>query len=526
MSVADNSDIQAFVEVPTAEGTVRGARRDGVWTFRGIPYAAPPIGPWRFAPPEPPTIRSETMDALEYGHISAQDLDPLPLAIPPTQENFFFPDAIASEDCLSLNVWTTDTDGKAPVLVWIHGGAFMYGSGTGSWTDGTAHAKNSRIVVVSLNYRLGIAGGLYLGDIEPGCANFGLLDQIAALRWIKENIAAFGGDPDNVTIGGQSAGAMSVAALLASPPAKGLFKRAIVESGHLRVTTSIEEATAARNIVLGQFGLEAADPQLLSKLRDLNLLRLLGIGRVNGLAVRTFPLVEDGISIVTNAVEEIADGFANGVDLLIGTNTAEDRLFALTGWTADEGMSLRDDLAGVILDPEKLDNAVALYSEIDEKADVDRRHVFATDHGWGTPCRELALAHSNAGNTVFHYEFEWRSPALGGKVGAAHLVELPFAFGNLSAPGTGALLGDNVAEDAGALAVSSGMATAWGAFVSHGTPNPSPLPEWPAFTDEVRSTMVINVNSRVEVDRNAERLDFWANTNSARPLSTVSDAVD
>jgi len=526
MSVAEDGNIQGYSEVSTTEGPVRGARRDGVWTFRGIPYAAPPVGPWRFAAPEPPSIRSTTLDALQYGPISEQDLDPLPQAIPPTQENFFFPGATTSEDCLSLNVWTTDIDGSSPVLVWIHGGAFMYGSGTGSWTDGTAHSKNSRIVVVSLNYRLGIAGGLFLGDIEPGAANFGLLDQIAALRWIKENIASFGGDPARITIGGQSAGAMSVAALLASPLARGLFQRAIVESGHLAATTSVDEAIVARDIVVRQLGLDPTDPQLLSKLRDVNILRLLAIGRLNGLAVRSFPLVADGVSIVADPLAAIRDGFADGVDLLVGTNTEEDRLFALTGWTADETMTLRDDLARVIVDHERLALAVALYTAIDEKTDLDRRHIFATDHGWGEPCRELARAHSDAGNRVYHYEFEWKSTALNGKVGAAHLVELPFAFGNLSAPGTSALLGDKVAESAESLEVSSGMATAWGAFVSHGTPNPSPLPEWPTYTDTDRNTMVINIDSRVEKNRNAERLDFWQSTQSARPLATVGDVAD
>jgi para-nitrobenzyl esterase len=525
MSVAGNSTASAPVEVQTTEGPVRGIRRDGVWTFRGIHYAAPPVGPWRFSAPEPPSVHTDILDALEYGAISEQDLDPLPLAIPPTQENFFAPDALTSEDCLSLNVWSPDTGGKAPVLIWIHGGAFMYGSGTGSWTDGSAHARNSRIVVVSINYRLGIVGGLYLGDIEPGAANFGLLDQIAAIRWVRDNIAAFGGDPDRITIAGQSAGAMSVAAILASPLARGLFQRAIVESGHVSATSSLEEGIASRDTVVRQLGLDPADPHLITKLRSVNMLRFLGIGRLNGLAVRTFPLVRDGVSIVTDPLEEFRNGFAKEVDVLIGINSQEDRLFALTGWTGDENMPLRDDLSHVLSNPADVDRAVGLYSSL-PGTEMDRRHAFATDHSWGTPCRAMAVALAVGGNQVFNYEFAWKSTALEGAVGAAHLVELPFAFGNLNAPGTEALLGEGVSRSAGAVSVSSGMASAWGAFVTNGTPNPSPLPEWPRFTDAERTTMIIDTNPKLERNRNATMLDFWESVYAAPPLTTVGAAIE
>jgi para-nitrobenzyl esterase len=525
MTDTDQPALAGRVEVTTAEGPVVGRRTDAVTVFRGIPFAAAPVGPLRFAAPEPPYARSEPLDASEYGPISVQDLDPLPFGVPPTQENFFFSEATTSEDCLTLNIWSPDTDGAAPVLLWIHGGAFMYGSGTGSWTDGTAHAQNSRVVVVSINYRLGLVGGLYLGDLQPGLANFGILDQIASLRWVKENIAAFGGDPDNITIAGQSAGAMSTAALLASPLAKGLFQHAIVESGHMSATTSIAEAIEARDTVVRQLGLDPADPRLLRKLREVSILRLMAVQRVNGLEVRTFPLVEDGISIVVDPIDAIRRGFADGVDLLIGINEEEDRLFALTGWTADESMPLRDDLSQVLTDGSDIERAMQLYRG-GPGTEMDRRHRFATDHGWGAPNRELALAHAEAGNRVFHYVFAWRSTALDGRVGAAHLVELPFAFNNLQAPGTDALLGERVAEDATALAVSSGMASAGGAFIAQGTPNPSGLPDWPQYTDSDRNTMVIDGSPHAERDRDAERLDFWSSVEASRPLVTLGQHDD
>src|SRR5713226_5163310 len=208
--------------VRTRQGVVRGSMAEGVATFKGIPYAAPPFGPNRFQPPRPAQSWEGVRIAVEYGHVPPQ-----PPYAPPFDQLLGDP-GLPGEDCLNLNVWTPDPSGGGlPVMVWIHGGAFMRGSGALPTYDGSRFARDG-VVCVTINYRLGADGFLYLGD---GIANLGLLDQIAALIWVQENIAAFGGDSDNVTIFGESAGAFSVSTLLSMPRAWGLFRRVIAQSG-------------------------------------------------------------------------------------------------------------------------------------------------------------------------------------------------------------------------------------------------------------------------------------------------------
>ncbi len=235
--------------------------------------------------------------------------------------------------------------GRAPVLVWIHGGAFLYGSGTGAWIDGTAHAREHGLVVVTLNYRLGLLGGLYLGDTEPGHCDFAIQDQIMALRWVQENIAAFGGDPARVTVGGQSAGAMSTVALLAAPAARGLFARAIVESGHADATVSVETARAATAKALKSLHIEPGAPDVLARLRALSIFRIADTQRELGIEARIFPLVGDGQVLPADPFAAIAAGSARDVDLMIGTTREEHRLFEITGW-AGQAPAIETTLAG------------------------------------------------------------------------------------------------------------------------------------------------------------------------------------
>src|SRR2546425_2111584 len=221
--------------VTTRQGQVRGHVSDGVAAFKGIPYAAPPFGPNRFQPPRPPERWDGVRDALEYGRVAPQ-----PPYAPPFDQ-LLGDQGRPGEDCLNLNVWTPDPSTRGlPVMVWIHGGSFVRGSGSLPIYDGSAFARDG-IVCVTINYRLGADGFLFLGD---GIANRGLLDQLAALTWVQENIEAFGGNPQRVTIFGESAGAFSVATLLSMPRAQGLFHRAIAQSGAAQHTTSL--ATAHR----------------------------------------------------------------------------------------------------------------------------------------------------------------------------------------------------------------------------------------------------------------------------------------
>jgi para-nitrobenzyl esterase len=247
------SIVAGNVVVTTRQGQVRGQVRGGVAAFKGIPYAAPPFGANRFQPPRPPQSWDGVRDALEYGRVPPQ-----PPYAPPF-DRLLGDQGRQGEDCLNLNVWTPDpSSGGLPVMVWIHGGAFVRGSGALPTYDGTHFARDG-VVCVTINYRLGADGFLYLGDRT---ANRGLLDQIAALEWVQENIRAFGGEPARVTIFGESAGAFSVATLLSMPRAKGLFQRAIAQSGAGHHTSSVATAQLIRRNLADKLGVAPTTPSI------------------------------------------------------------------------------------------------------------------------------------------------------------------------------------------------------------------------------------------------------------------------
>lgn len=522
--MAVSSPVEIASEVHASCGTVRGLLEDGVHTFRGIPFALAPVGDRRFAPPvaAPP---AETIDATRFGAISLQDIDPLPKALPGAEHNFYALDVETAEDCLNLNVWTPDLTGSAPVYVYIHGGAFLYGSGTGAWTDGHRHAAEHGVVVVTINYRLGLLGGLWLGDHDPAASNLGLLDQIEALRWVRENISAFGGDPNLVTIGGQSAGGMSVAGLLCAPSARGLFRRAVVESGHLAASPSVEDARAATQTVLEALHIEPDAGDAIEQLRALSTLRLLSVEREFGISIRAFPLVADGVTLAADVFAALRD-VAKEVDLLIGTTSEEDRLFTLTGW-APPTRTAAESIAGRL--PEGAERGVGteLYERLAAQDGLDDDaidHLIATEHGWTTPARQVATEHAAAGGRTFHYEFAWRSSVPG--VGAAHLVDLPFFMGNLDAPGVADLLGVEIRTDEATRALADDISSAVAQFIRSGDLTSSPLGPWPAYDPARRTTMVLDRASRAVEDRIADRLDFWedSSASSVQPLNSIGAA--
>ena len=242
--------------VTTAQGQLEGIERHGAWQFRGIPYAAPPVGELRFRPPEPPVPWEGVRSAAEFGPVSWQSMGGTAQLLGDGERE-------TSEDCLFLNVTTPACDdGARPVMVWIHGGGFVNGSGSVPWYDGTRLVTRGDVVVVSINYRLGALGFLWLGDLDPGRASSGvngLLDQVAALRWVHDNIAAFGGDPGNVTVFGESAGAMSVATLLALPAARGLFHKAVAQSGAASNTFSPKVASEITSSIMSRLGVTDLD---------------------------------------------------------------------------------------------------------------------------------------------------------------------------------------------------------------------------------------------------------------------------
>ena len=515
----------AGTEAISAAGGLRGVMRDGVATFRGVPFAQAPVGDLRFAPPVKAAAAKGIREASEFGPISIQDIDPLPLVLPGTENNFYAPGTVGSEDCLSLNIWTPNVSGRAPVLVWIHCGAFLCGSGSGLWTDGTRHSRDNGLVVVTLNYRLGYLGGLFLGDFDPQRSNLALQDQLLALRWVRENIAAFGGDPDNVTIGGQSAGALSVAALVVAPAGRGLFRRAIIESGHLGAFIDKDAARRTTAFLLKRLGVDTK-ADVLAQLRQLSTFRITAVQREIGISRRAFPLVADDVTLPSDPLGALAG--RTDIDILIGTTSEEDRLFAVTGW-APPARALSETLAGFLQDRAAQAEGEGLYAPILTARGNDQialTHLIATEHSWAEPARRLAEVHSAAGGRTYHYEFAWSSPALDGRVGAAHLVDLPFFFDNLGAPGVRELLGE-AAGSAEAVRLASGFSKAVAGFVRSGDPS-GPLGEWPAFKPGRRTTQVLDTTSFVETDRLSDRLDFWAGQrgNSIPALSTIGGSAE
>ena len=321
----------------TKYGSLRGSKADGVTTFRGVPYAAPLSAANRFLPAQLPQPWQGERDATAYGATVTQNPYRAPL------DAIFGDASIAGDEQLNLNVWTPDVSGSAPVLVWIHGGAFVRGAGSIPTYDGTSFARNG-IVCVTINYRLGAPGFLDEGDET---ANIGLRDQIAALAWVQENISAFGGDPSRVTVAGQSAGAMSIGALLGSPLASGLFEAAILESGAAHHALSRTTARAVATTLADILGVEpdresfsavplddllAAEEVLDARLRASSDQAAVREVLLNGMP---FSPSIDGSVLPQSPLDAIRQGSASSVRLLVGTTTEENRLFLAPGGAID-----------------------------------------------------------------------------------------------------------------------------------------------------------------------------------------------
>ena len=327
--------------VATRSGKVEGFERDGVHVFRGIPYAAPPVGARRWQPPQREEPWAGTRDATAFSAQSAQTEFALTKMMGESQPPY-------SEDSLYLNVWTPGCDdARRPVMVWIHGGAFIWGAGDTPWYDGTKFAVHGDVVVVTINYRLGPFGFLHLADLFDGAfagsGNAGILDQVAALEWVRDCIAAFGGDPDRVTVFGESAGAASVGTLLGTPGARGLFRAAIPQSGAASWTSTRDRATGIAARVVENLGIRAGDSEALLAASTDAVLGALPAFREDGVAALPFQPVVDGTVLSEPPLDAIAAGNAAGVRVLTGTNLNEMTLFTI----ADPELATLDD-AGVL----------------------------------------------------------------------------------------------------------------------------------------------------------------------------------
>ncbi|MFK0213493.1 carboxylesterase/lipase family protein [Streptomyces sp. NPDC090298] len=475
----------------TRQGEVRGRTSpDGVTSFLGIPYAAPPFGALRFrapAPPEPWTgVRAATAHGPTAPH--APYAPPFDALIPD--------EVVPGEECLNLGVWTPAPEPGAglPVMVWVHGGAFTNGSGSASAYDGSAFARDG-VVCVTFNYRLGADGFLRL----PGRPdNRGLLDQIAALRWVRDNIASFGGDPGRVTVFGESAGAMSIGALLTAGAARGLFHRAILQSGacHHFLRPRSAELVAAR--LAEKLGIEptpeAFDGVPLGELLSAQAQLRAEVGadpdpaRWGEAALNMMPFEP--------VLEDLAlPGPDSGVDLLIGSNREEYRLFLVPTerLAVFPESSLRALTAAYGLDP---DGALAVYRAARPDATPgELLDAVATDWFYRIPA--VRLAESVPGSYL--YEFAWRSPRFGGTLGACHALELPFVFDRLHDPSYAPLLGSDPPQ-----ALADAVHGAWVSFAKTGRPG------WQAYDRTHRATMTFTGDGSgpVEDPRARERL-LW-----------------
>ncbi len=501
--------------VSTGSGAVRGTELAGVVRFLGIPYAAPPVGELRFAPPAAPVPWDGVRECSQHGAICPQFILPEGLTAFPDLSGRGVP---MSEDCLNLNVYTPSVDGGVdggrPVVVWIHGGAFVSGSSACAMYDGSTFARDG-VVFVSINYRLHALGFLYLDELFdlPGSGNAGLLDQIAALEWVRDNISAFGGDPDRVTLLGESAGAMSIGTLLAIDSARDLFHRAILQSGAAHHTLTPQSAERVARRVLEAVGVQPGD---LAALRAVPAETLMGVAQqvafmeaeqlLSGeyAAIRTaFAPVIDGHVLPRRAYETIAAGSSDGVDVLIGTCADEYRVFI---WGMPEPLRSMvprpapgDYFTGT---SPGADDAIKTYAQ-DRPGldDLDLAVAIAGDAIFGIPAIRLADAKVARGDRVWMQELAWKSPVMDGALGACHALDLPFVFESLDHPG---LVGQNPP-----ITLAHDMHGACVRFIISGDPNGGQLPEWTRYEPTTRSVMRHDVQPSLVDDPRAHERELW-----------------
>ena len=488
------------LEVTTTSGAVRGSAQGSVRAFKGVPYAAPPFGDLRFAAPAPPAPWDGVRTCTDFGPTALKPPYPVPVDV-------LLPEpVIPGEDVLTVNVWTPDGADGLPVLVWVHGGAFVNGSGAVPQYDGTAFARDG-VVTVTFNYRLGVDGFLHFGDDGP--ANRGLLDQVAALEWVRDNIAAFGGDPARVTVAGESAGAMSVVSLLSMPRAEGLFGRAVAQSGSghfaLQPATAsrVAEALAARlGVPLTREALAAVDPAVLVAAQQALSQEISATpdpGRWGELVLNAmaFEPVVDGDVLPVLPVRAVQAGAGSSVDLLIGTNTDEHALFLVPNGFVDlvGEPVLAMVLGGYGLTPDALR---PYRSDAPAATPGELMVAVATDWFFRIPALRLAEARAGAPGTTHVYEFAWPSPQFGGRLGACHALEIPFVFDTLGAPGSEALGGPDAPQE-----LADVVHRAWVDFVTTGDPG------WPAYDLTGRPVQVFGTLTSVTPDPRGAQRKVW-----------------
>ncbi len=498
--------------VKTTSGDVQGLQHDGVQVLKGIRYGAPPVGALRFMPPAKPKPWKGVADATEFGAPAMQMAPPISTS-PATdfgrQLATIYPTPaeikIQNEDCLFLNVWTPalGSGTRRPVMVWLHGGGFAYGSGAWPIYDGANLAKKGDVVVVTVNHRLNVFGYLDLGqlgnDAYAKSGNAGMLDLVAALEWVRDNIEAFGGDPGNITIMGESGGGAKVSTLLAMPAAKGLFHRAVIQSGPGLKGAPKDAATRAAKGVLDELQVNAADTKALQGIPAEDILAAAfaaaakaGGGPMGGM-MRLSPVV-DGVVLPSDPFTPVAPAISAGVPILIGSNKDEMTLFtAGEPWfgrlTDAQLVERAKAIAGSKAEP-----LIAAFRKLhpDYSPTYLLVQVLTAQAMFGG---SITLAERKAAQKaapVYMYYLVWETPVANGLFKSPHTLDIPFMFDNVDKARV--LVGPGPQPEA----LARQMSDAWLAFARTGNPN------WPPYTPERRATMLFDVESRVVDDPNAE----------------------
>lgn len=505
-------------QVSTTEGMVKGHTDagDAACAYLGIPYAAPPKGELRLKAPAPPPARSGVFEAESVG-----------FACPQKESLTSGGEALGfDEDCLTLNIWRPQKSGSFPVMFWIHGGGFRQGSGTYDMYSGAHLAADRDVVVVTINYRLGALGFMALPelakeDANNSTGNYGLQDQIRALTWVRDNIAGFGGDPGNVTVFGQSAGGISVCSLLVSPPAQGLFQRAINMSGPCDMLHSLDEGFKYGHELAARLGCEG--PAMLECLRQKPAQAFLDTG--GNLMLEGGPAFTphiDGAVIPDWPLTLIGEGKYHHVPVMLGTTRDELRLYTmmfpgLGAWPRSMVRSTGRLLAGP-----NSDELLALYSFDDFRRPVDLLIAMMTDAVFSS--RAFALVEDlSPASPVYYYRFDWDDTRMPNRMGAFHALDVPLVFGALNINSRMFKLLANKKAVASGLPLSEQMMSYYTNFARTGNPNSAGLPEWPAYSSDNKVRMYLD-NPPHAATLNADELKRYDYFRS-RPMEEIMAGV-
>jgi len=496
--------------VETRAGKIAGEEREGLYIFRGVPYAAPPVGEKRWLPPAPLKPWAGVRETKKYAPVAPQIENPggmWQVVAGQTQ----------SEDCLYLNIWTLGLDKeKRPVMVWIHGGGFVEGASSQPGYRGHTLARRGNAVIVTINYRLGALAFLSLQEATGGAiastGNEGLLDQVAALRWVKENIAAFGGAPQNVTIFGESAGGMSVGCHLALPASKGLFSRAILQSGAASTVQPKNGAPRIAELFLETLGVKASDihgllstpteqiieaqKAFLTKIRT----------QKPGINSMPFQPVVDGKVLKQNPLQAVREGASSDIPIIAGTTLDEYQLFmppdnSMDNLTEEGLVKIIGGFVPAAFAPEMVN--IYRKSRQERDATTTNRDILSaiqTDHVFRIPAIRLAEAKQKHKQPAYQYLFTWRSPVAGGRLGACHAIDVPFTWGT-NEP---VFSGTGPKADALVRAVQD----SWLAMARSGNPSCPALGDWLKYGKQ-RETMILGEKCYIEKDPLGAERQAW-----------------